>query len=448
MRARRRGADEPPPGQTENDRATRRRRNLRATLGFGLLLDVVAAIFVPAPPPISTFMPPSGPQIVTVEPPQGSGHSGSPVTGVYHPMTSGEYLLNADWQALADHAGHGTAERLASSVVDLASRQSGRGGLTPELKRYLVQWVLTGGISPDEAADIVEDFAEHPEDQRLAPLVQLIRQSPATAVPGLSPGLRFDFGDPLRGPIESGNRNAVAAAEPPPGSPPDEGERPAMLVTSRGVAEYRAMFSLTDADLRGRVLDCSSGAASLVAYAGENGGQAVGCDPVYSLDSAQIRGLVAGSVGGARQHIVDNPERFSWRWYGAPENRAAMRSEAAAAFFADRARNPGRYIAGALPDLPFADGAFDLALCSCLLFTWVSRLDEAWHRAALMELARVAAQVRVYPLVAAGAGEPVPFFDHLLGSLRDDGYQVSLQPVEYEFQVGAGHMLVLSAPRS
>ena len=130
---------------------------------------------------------------------------------------------------------------------------------------------------------------------------------------------------------------------------------------------------------------------------------------MYQQDPAEIRGLVAGSLDGALQQIDDNQDRFCWRWYGTPENRAAMRAEAAEAFFADRARHPGRYIAGVLPALPFADGAFDLALSSCLLFTWVSRVDEAWHRAALVELARVAAEVRVYPLVAAGAGEPVPF---------------------------------------
>ena len=138
-------------------------------------------------------MPPSGPQIVTVVPPQRSGHANSSVTGIYHPVTSGEYLLNADWQALADHAGRGSAERLASSVVDRASEQSGRFFLTPEVKRYLISWVLTGGISPDEAADIVEDFAEHPEDQRLAPLVHMITQSfPARAgIDNHSPDVAF-----------------------------------------------------------------------------------------------------------------------------------------------------------------------------------------------------------------------------------------------------------------
>jgi hypothetical protein len=39
-----------------------------------------------------------------------------------------------------------------------------------------------------------------------------------------------------------------------------------VMITSRGLAEYRSMFALQDADLAGRVLDCCSGAASLVVF--------------------------------------------------------------------------------------------------------------------------------------------------------------------------------------
>ena len=35
-----------------------------------------------------------------------------------------------------------------------------------------------------------------------------------------------------------------------------------------------------------------------------------------------------------------------------------------------------------------ADGSFDLAVCSHLLFTWANVFDMAWHEAALREMAR------------------------------------------------------------
>ena len=54
----------------------------------------------------------------------------------------------------------------------------------------------------------------------------------------------------------------------------------------------------------------------------------------------------------------------------------------------------------ALPTLPFADAAFEMALCSHLLFLYSSQLGEAFDRAAVREMCRVAAEVRIFPLLA------------------------------------------------
>ena len=54
---------------------------------------------------------------------------------------------------------------------------------------------------------------------------------------------------------------------------------------------------------------------------------------------------------------------------------------------------------GALPRLPFFDGAFDLVLCAHLLFIYARRFDFAWHLAACQELVRVSAgEVRLHPV--------------------------------------------------
>ena len=108
------------------------------------------------------------------------------------------------------------------------------------------------------------------------------------------------------------------------------------------------------------------------------------------------------------------------------------------------AAHPETYVAGALPDLPFAANTFDLALCSHLLFTWADVFDEEWHLQALRELLRVAAQVRVFPLVVQGTGAPVPFLPDVTQRLTDDGHHVDLAGVPYEFQRGASTMLTLN----
>jgi hypothetical protein len=97
-----------------------------------------------------------------------------------------------------------------------------------------------------------------------------------------------------------------------------------------------------------------------------------------------------------------------------------------------------------LPDLPLASAEFDLAVCSHLLFTWADELGRDWHRAAIVELARVAREVRVYPTVMQGAGDPVPFWDALMTDLAGAGLRSELRDVGYRFQVGADRMLVVT----
>ena len=77
-------------------------------------------------------------------------------------------------------------------------------------------------------------------------------------------------------------------------------------------------------------------------------------------------------------------------------------------FLAARRAHPDRYLAAALPELPFPDRSFDLVLSGHLLFSYApladgglmagQGLDLAWHRRALAELCRVSRrQVRLYP---------------------------------------------------
>ena len=61
----------------------------------------------------------------------------------------------------------------------------------------------------------------------------------------------------------------------------------------------------------------------------------------------------------------------------------------------------------------------------------------------LRELIRVSnAEVRIFPLVLQGAGEPVPFLPEILDEL--DGITWETRKVPYEFQLGANEMLVIT----
>lgn len=219
-------------------------------------------------------------------------------------------------------------------------------------------------------------------------------------------------------------------------------------MTSRAYDEYVAFFGLDPDALRGkRVLDCSAGASSFVARLCRQGVDAVAVDPAYELPRDQLAEVAAAGLRDGNAIAASFPGRFTWRWYGSVEAREKMRSRALAEFVLDLAEHPERYVAASLPALPFADRAFDIAVCSHLLFTWADQLGYDWHVAALRELLRVAGEVRVFPTVLQGAGDPVPFWVELMAQLRSEGAVVRQAVVDYEFQVGAHEMLVLARGR-
>jgi SAM-dependent methyltransferase len=217
-----------------------------------------------------------------------------------------------------------------------------------------------------------------------------------------------------------------------------------VLVTSRSYDEYVAMFDLGPGDLAGSVLDCCAGAADFVARVRQQGGHAVAVDPVYARPPGELADAARADLDRGAAIADGFPDRFVWDWYGTRERRDTLRRSAVARFLADRSTSPAAYVAGALPRLPFTDAAFDLLVCSHLLFTWADTLGLAWHRAALVEMTRVARQVRVFPTVLQGAGEPVPFWDELMADLGEAGVTSAVRQVGYRLQRTGDRMLVVS----
>jgi SAM-dependent methyltransferase len=102
--------------------------------------------------------------------------------------------------------------------------------------------------------------------------------------------------------------------------------------------------------------------------------------------------------------------------------------------------NPDDYVEAALPALPFADQTFDLALSSHLLFAYADRLDRDFHLDSIRELARIAAEVRIFPLVPFGFPDN-PDHQAVIGELRRGGLRAELIGVDYELQRGGNTML-------
>jgi len=212
----------------------------------------------------------------------------------------------------------------------------------------------------------------------------------------------------------------------------------------RTFAEYRRMFGLTVDSLDGtRVLDCPGGPGSFTAVASEFAASVTAVDPVYGPPTADLESLCRRSVAENVEQLREKEDLFVWDEYGDPETRGRYQRAAAERFLADYAANPDRYVAGGLPELPFADDAFDLTLSGNLCFLYDDRLDERFHLDAMEELLRVTAgEVRVFPLASLDRTRSA-YVERIVERLRADGYAVELREVPYEFQPGATEMLVV-----
>lgn len=210
----------------------------------------------------------------------------------------------------------------------------------------------------------------------------------------------------------------------------------------RNLAEYRAMFALSNADLAGRIIGCGDGPASFNSEATLAGSQVVSVDPIYCF----TRDELARRIEETRRQVIDqarrNRDQFVWSSIGSIEELEAVRMAAMRGFLDDYETGlaAGRYLDGGLPGLPFEDDSFDLALCSHYLFLYQDQIDEAAHAAAIREMCRVASEARVFPLLALDAATS-RHLDPVTELLEAEGYTVVIERVDYEFQRGGNQML-------
>jgi hypothetical protein len=216
------------------------------------------------------------------------------------------------------------------------------------------------------------------------------------------------------------------------------------LFSARPLAEYRAMFALEDSDLTGRILDCPGGAASFTADLCAAGGEVTAVDVAYQNPSGELAALARSEAERGNAYMAANASRYVWSYYPDVHAHDQARRDAAERFAHDITAHPERYVAAALPSLPFTDRSFDLVLSGHLLFTYTDRLDWGFHLQSLLELVRVArAQVRVFPLLEHTGRSDPPLLDRLREQLSALGIDSEVREVGYEFQRGGKQMLVL-----
>jgi hypothetical protein len=210
----------------------------------------------------------------------------------------------------------------------------------------------------------------------------------------------------------------------------------------RSFDEYQRMFALTETDLGLKIVGCGDGPANFNAEATRRGSTVISCDPIYRYAVDQLRERIAATyeeiLGQTRRHATE----FVWNVIRSVEELGQVRMAAMNDFLDDYAagRAQGRYLDAELPDLPFSDLTFDVALCSHFLFLYTTQLGDSFHRQAIREMCRVAREVRIFPLLALGA-VPSPLVEPMAAEFGGQGFKVSIEHVPYEFQRGGNKMM-------
>ncbi len=212
----------------------------------------------------------------------------------------------------------------------------------------------------------------------------------------------------------------------------------------RSFEEYREMFLLSDSDLVNcKILGCGDGPACFNAELTKAGGRVVSVDPLYKFSGKEIRSRINEVYSQIMSQTERNSEDYIWESISNVDELGKVRMAAMNRFLDDyqTGKETGRYINASLPELPFQDMEFDLALCSHYLFLYSTHVNLNQHIIAMQELCRVAKEVRVYPLLSLDGNES-EHLNPVMSALSENGKEVFLKPVKYQFQKGATKMLV------
>ncbi|PRX28940.1 hypothetical protein BX659_11159 [Orenia metallireducens] len=216
----------------------------------------------------------------------------------------------------------------------------------------------------------------------------------------------------------------------------------------RTFEEYVDMFNLTEVDLDKSILGCGDGPASFNYTMKEKGKEIISIDPIYQFTNDDIAKRIDETYQDVIEQTEQNKDKFIWTTIKDVEDLGRIRMSAMEKFLADYdlGKQENRYLYAMLPNLPFEDKQFDLALSSHFLFLYTDNLSLEFHIEAIDEMLRVAREVRIFPLLDLNGVRSL-YVDEVINKYSEIGYSVNEVIVDYEFQKGGNTMLKMAQKR-
>jgi hypothetical protein len=196
------------------------------------------------------------------------------------------------------------------------------------------------------------------------------------------------------------------------------------------VSEYKEMFDVSDASLQANILEYGCGASAVNTELHQEGTTMVSIDPLFALSKPELIQKVTDDFDERVEQVFLDQAQFNVENYGGMDAFLASRRAGMDAFFADynAGVEEGRYKALVDGALPFENFSFDLALSSHYLFANAADDAVAYHLETIQELARVAKEVRLFPLIER-AGTPSVLLGPVLLGLQQANFGTEVREV-------------------
>ena len=215
-----------------------------------------------------------------------------------------------------------------------------------------------------------------------------------------------------------------------------------VIPLGRTCTEYRAMFSLNEADLNKKILDCGGGPSSFNYEMKIQNKKVTTIDPIYQFSKEDIKKRIDETFEDVMAQGKASKDDYIWKNIKTVEELAERRMYAMKTFLNDfeTGKKEKRYMTAALPNLPFKKEEFDLALSSHFLFLYSDLLSQDFHIKAIDEMLRVASEVRIFPLLDLSTDKS-QHVNEIIRIFKEKEMQVSIETVDYEFQKGGNQLM-------
>ena len=201
------------------------------------------------------------------------------------------------------------------------------------------------------------------------------------------------------------------------------------------------IFGLSDTDLELKILEYPGGIGNFNAQMHRQNRRVVSGDDFYCCDIAEVKRQARHYLALNLDFLQKNQRRLSLSLEVTLKSIVSSWQEACNDFVLDFecGWKQGRYCQLQMPTLPFSDHAFDLALCSDLVFQRQLG-SEVKVKQVVMELARVAKEVRIFPLLDE-TGEVSERLGPVMLYLQQQHFGIEIKEVPYRVLSGSNAML-------